>query len=130
VGGFIELFAFAKVIEEFPFEILCMGVKDSGPGLSPAQVEKIFDRFYQIDGLNKTYYSSTGIGLALAKNLAEMHKGQIKVLSNKGEGASFIVELPMGKAHFTEAELENVPPYSPKTNLHDIETETPNQTNT
>ena len=80
-------------------------ISDTGPGLDKDQVNKIFERFYQIDNLNKAYYTSSGIGLSLAKNLVEMHKGIIDVNSVKGEGSVFRVLLQRGARHFQESEL-------------------------
>jgi two-component system, sensor histidine kinase ChiS len=69
-------------------------VKDSGCGIPEDKLENIFDRFYQVDGSNTREHEGTGIGLALAKELILLHKGNIKVNSKVGSGAEFIVTLP------------------------------------
>lgn len=70
-------------------------VKDTGSGIDAKEIDKIFDRFYQIDPVgsaaaNKT---GTGIGLALTKGIVELHHGTIRVESELGKGTSFIVTL-------------------------------------
>lgn len=72
-------------------------VADTGPGIATDQLTHVFNRFYQ----GKQYYSDeqgTGIGLALTKELVEMQGGQISVESSEGNGARFIVTLPLNDA--------------------------------
>ncbi len=76
-------------------------IEDTGIGMSEDQLDLIFNRFYQIEGSQK---KGTGIGLALTKELVELHKGKIKVSSTVGKGTSFIVELKKGGAHLTDDE--------------------------
>lgn len=83
-------------------------VIDTGPGLDDSQVDKIFERFYQAD-TNKTYYSSTGIGLSLAKGLIQKHFGDITVKSQPGMGSEFCMWLRTGKEHFADEELSQAP---------------------
>ncbi|MDW5287240.1 two-component regulator propeller domain-containing protein [Formosa sp. PL04] len=80
-------------------------VSDSGPGLEKDQINKIFERFYQVDHMNKTYYGSTGIGLEVVQNFVFLHKGKIEVESVKGEGTTFKIILPAGNSHFKAEEL-------------------------
>ncbi|MFS4483902.1 two-component regulator propeller domain-containing protein [Hyunsoonleella sp. 2307UL5-6] len=80
-------------------------ISDSGPGIDEEQVDKIFDRFYQVGNLNNTYYGGTGIGLEVVKNFVQLHKGNIKVESKLDVGTSFKINLPLGKSHFNEDEL-------------------------
>lgn len=61
-------------------------IEDSGPGISKEDLDKIFERFFQVEG---TEDKGTGIGLSLVKELVELHKGQISVESNKGNGTVF-----------------------------------------
>lgn len=72
-------------------------VSDSGPGMPAEEADKIFDRFYQVEG---TEAQGTGIGLALVKELVDLHGGQISVESVRGEGATFKVTLPCRKEDF------------------------------
>jgi len=86
-------------------------VFDSGIGIAPEHVHKIFERFYQVDASPTREQEGTGIGLALTKELVELHRGQISVTSELGRGTSFTVMLPLGKKHLTPEEIvpEEVP---------------------
>jgi len=72
-------------------------VKDRGEGIDEKELPHIFDRFYQVDGSTTRQHEGTGIGLALTKELVELHKGKIEVISKKGEGSEFIILLPLGE---------------------------------
>jgi signal transduction histidine kinase len=69
-------------------------VVDDGPGIPEDQLEPIFDRFHQVDGSASREHGGTGLGLALARELARLHGGNVTVRSRLGEGAAFRVELP------------------------------------
>ncbi|MUU79135.1 two-component regulator propeller domain-containing protein [Winogradskyella endarachnes] len=87
-----------------------ISISDTGPGLKEEQIANIFERFYQVDNLNKTYYGGTGIGLEVVQNFVKLHKGKIKVTSELGVGTTFTIILPAGNACFSETETltENV----------------------
>ena len=70
-------------------------IADTGKGISPENLRNIFDRFYQVDGSNTREYEGTGIGLALAKELIELHKGRIQVISSLNEGTEFTITFPV-----------------------------------
>ncbi len=80
-------------------------VSDTGSGLKKEQLNKIFDRFYQVDNLNKSYYGGTGIGLEVVRSFVELYKGKVEVDSVVNEGTTFSVILPLGKKHFDENEI-------------------------
>ena len=86
-------------------------VKDTGSGIDAKEIDKIFDRFYQIDPINSTDAgkSGTGIGLALTKGIVELHHGTIRVESELGKGTSFIVTLRLGNKLFTEEQISRNP---------------------
>ncbi len=69
-------------------------VSDTGPGIPETEQEKIFDRFYQVDASFSREHPGTGIGLALARELARLHGGDLTVRSNVGEGSTFRASLP------------------------------------
>ena len=81
-------------------------VHDNGIGISPSNLEKIFDRFYQVDNSQTREYEGTGIGLALTKELVELHHGTISVTSSPSAGTAFSVKLRLGHAHFKADEIQ------------------------
>lgn len=72
-----------------------MSVSDTGIGIDPADQQRIFERFVQVDSSVSRKYSGTGLGLSLAKEYAEMHGGRIEVDSALGRGSTFTVHLPV-----------------------------------
>ncbi len=70
-------------------------VRDSGMGIPQDRLPHIFDRFYQVDASQVREHEGTGIGLALVKELVELHRGKISVESAVGFGATFTVQLPV-----------------------------------
>ena len=71
-------------------------VSDTGIGIPEGRVEFIFDRFYQVDDSHTRQHEGSGIGLALTKELVELHGGSITVNSVPGVGSVFTVRLPVG----------------------------------
>lgn len=69
--------------------LLALKVEDSGMGIPADKLSFIFDRFYQADDSHKKQYEGTGIGLALVKELVELHQGKITVVSNVNKGTVF-----------------------------------------
>lgn len=80
-------------------------VKDEGQGLSADKVRHIFDRFYQAGHADAAHFGGTGIGLALTKELVELHKGSISVESQLQVGTEVTVLLPMGKEHLGASQI-------------------------
>ena len=72
-----------------------MRVTDTGPGIDKDKLETIFDTFHQLDGSSSRKWGGMGIGLALAKHIVELHKGELSVESKVGEGSTFTVILPV-----------------------------------
>jgi signal transduction histidine kinase/ligand-binding sensor domain-containing protein/DNA-binding response OmpR family regulator len=84
---------------EYPEGIAEIKISDTGIGVSPEELTKIFEPFYQTREA-KQVESGTGIGLALAAEYVKLHHGEIKVESTKGKGSTFTVLLPLGNSHF------------------------------
>jgi signal transduction histidine kinase/DNA-binding response OmpR family regulator len=89
----------------FPSGSMDISISDTGPGIPRDQLCNVFDRFYQSDRTSEHHRKGTGIGLAIAKELVELHHGEIKACSNKSEGTEFIIRLPMGDAHLEPDEI-------------------------
>jgi signal transduction histidine kinase len=79
-------------------------VKDDGPGFPPEMAERLFERFFQVDMGETRRYGGTGIGLALAREIVELHGGRIRAESDRG--ARFTVELVKDKEHFRAEVLD------------------------
>jgi len=78
-------------------------VIDSGPGIPPEHLAHVFERFYQVDESSTRAQPGTGIGLALAKELVELHGGSIAV--DGAGGATFTVTLSLGRAHLRDDQI-------------------------
>ena len=68
-------------------------VADTGIGIAPEDQEKVFDRFYRVDKARSREMGGNGLGLAIAQEIVNLHKGHIRIESTLGKGTTFIVEL-------------------------------------
>ena len=85
------------------FEII---VSDTGIGIEENKIEKIFERFYQIDNDQTKSNFGTGIGLHLAQSLVKLQHGVLSARNRReGQGSEFIIRLPMGREHLTDMEM-------------------------
>ncbi|PIR40354.1 MAG: hypothetical protein COV33_00135 [Candidatus Zambryskibacteria bacterium CG10_big_fil_rev_8_21_14_0_10_34_34] len=72
-----------------------IAVKDSGTGIDPSEINKLFAKFSRTKEANKTSVTGTGLGLYVAKKIIEAHRGDIKIYSEGvGKGSTFTIELP------------------------------------
>ena len=69
-------------------------VTDSGCGIEQSEVNRVFDKFFRASNEEVKKESGTGLGLSLARNIVQMHKGDIQVESKLGMGSSFTIILP------------------------------------
>lgn len=83
-------------------------VIDSGIGIREDQLPHLFQRFRQAEGSANRSYEGTGLGLALVKELVEMHGGQVTVESTYGAGATFTVWLQLGMAHLPPKQIIDI----------------------
>ncbi len=72
-----------------------LAVSDEGPGIAPEHLESIFDRFWRADEARTRPDGGSGLGLAIVRQIAEAHGGSIEVHSQTGEGATFVLRLPL-----------------------------------
>ncbi|MGC3943886.1 MAG: ATP-binding protein [Chryseolinea sp.] len=76
-----------------------VSVEDSGVGIPTSEIEKVFDRFFQVDSSQTRNYEGSGLGMALSKEFVDLHQGKIEVESKVGEGTTFKVMLLLGTEH-------------------------------
>jgi signal transduction histidine kinase/DNA-binding response OmpR family regulator len=93
----------------FPEGYVEISVSDTGHGIPAEQLVHIFDRFYQADATYEYHEKGSGIGLALSKELVELHHGTIEARSREGEGSAFIIRLPLGSEHLAPGEIVDLP---------------------
>jgi signal transduction histidine kinase len=74
-------------------------VRDTGIGIAPAEVERVFDRFHRVENARARTHEGSGIGLALVQELVRLHGGVVRVDSQPGQGSAFTVTLPRGHGH-------------------------------
>lgn len=77
-------------------ETLVISVRDSGVGMTPDEIQVALTPFGQVDGGRSRLREGTGLGLPIAKALAELHGGKLEVKSEKGKGTNVIITLPAG----------------------------------
>ncbi|HET9094463.1 MAG TPA: SpoIIE family protein phosphatase [Solirubrobacteraceae bacterium] len=103
VHGSIRVRLFAAADE------LVLAVADTGPGIPAAEQERIFERFHRVRELQARSHEGTGIGLALVREIVELHGGEIDLHSVVGEGSEFVIRVPLGRAHLPAEHVTDVP---------------------
>ena len=81
-------------------------VRDTGTGIPPAELPKLFDRFHRVEGAKGRSFEGSGIGLALVQELVKIHGGAIAVDSEEGRGTTFTVTIPMDASRFEADRVE------------------------
>jgi signal transduction histidine kinase len=74
--------------------VAVIAVRDDGPGIAPAEQERLFERFFRADAVRRSSVHGSGLGLAISRDIARAHGGDITVHSVPGAGATFVVTLP------------------------------------
>lgn len=106
-GGSVKVSCYLMNPDQSP-ELL-LEVRDTGIGIPSEHQTHIFDRFYQVNGKHQIKKAGTGIGLALTRELVELHKGSITVESQPDAGALFTVKLPVYQTAFPPEWLSGKP---------------------
>ena len=88
-----------------PIAIVSLEVTDTGIGIAPDKLTRVFDKFTQADGSTTRVYGGTGLGLTITKRIVEMMDGRINVRSTLGQGSTFAVRIPLPID--TEARVES-----------------------
>ena len=103
-------------ITEKDKDTVLIKISDTGIGIPESEIPKLFDRFYQVDSSQTREYEGSGLGLALTKELVELHHGTITVKSSVGNTKTrkagwteFTIELPRGEYHLMEDEILKKP---------------------
>lgn len=86
-----------------------ISVSDTGIGIPEADLPRIFERFYRVPGAVGRSLEGTGIGLALVRELVELHGGKVAVTSAVGKGTTFDIEIPKGYDHLPQTSVSQTP---------------------
>ncbi|MBX9581602.1 MAG: PAS domain S-box protein [Gemmataceae bacterium] len=84
-------------------------VDDTGAGIPPADLPRVFDRFHRVEGSRGRTHEGTGIGLSLVRELVHLHGGEVGVESAVGVGTAFTVAVPFGTAHLPADQVAAAP---------------------
>lgn len=90
--------AVVEVRAETAADRLRIDVEDHGFGIPKADLERVFERFYRVDQARSRSTGGTGLGLAIVRHVATNHAGEVRVESRLGEGSTFSLILPAGRA--------------------------------
>jgi len=80
-------------LDDGPTELV-VRIRDAGPGIAPAELERVFEPFYRLDGSRSRDTGGTGLGLAIARNVAQAHKGSVRLANLPGGGLEALLILP------------------------------------
>jgi PAS domain S-box-containing protein len=105
-GGSVRL-SVERTAEYEDQSTLCFKIKDTGIGMDKDYLPRIFDAFSQEDSTRKNKYGSTGLGMAITKNMVEMMNGTISVESEKGEGTEFTLVIPLRNSLYSGVSSED-----------------------
>jgi signal transduction histidine kinase len=100
---------------------LRFSISDTGIGIAPENIPKLFQPFIQIDSALNRKYEGTGLGLALVKQIADLHGGKVSLTSELGVGSCFVVDIPYKNTALTPSDSQT------PINLN-LETDKPEQT--
>nr|WP_037082242.1 ATP-binding protein [Neorhizobium vignae] len=85
-------------------------IRDTGTGIAAEELPRLFERFHRIEGAKGRSFEGSGIGLALVQELVHLQGGDIRAESRLGEGTSFSIAIPFGKAHIPPEQMRSSQP--------------------
>jgi len=88
---------------------LYIDIKDTGPGIAPQNLQRLFEAFYQIDNPNRDQHQGVGLGLSIVQTICRLLDHAITIESRVGEGSTFTVQLPRGVATAVSAKPIEIP---------------------
>jgi signal transduction histidine kinase/CheY-like chemotaxis protein len=94
-----------SLIVAAPGDVLTLVVADSGIGIAPQDMDRLFHRFQQVDSSTTRRYGGSGLGLSICRELAELMGGSVTVESRAGAGSRFVVTLPLPRVALAPASL-------------------------
>lgn len=103
-------------------QLISISIKDKGVGIPKNKIPLVFQRFTTLSEAEHPY-KGYGIGLALSYELIKLHHGNIEIESEENKGARFIIQIPAGKQHFNEDEVNFKESETPSTHLTNIDIE-------
>ena len=110
-GGDVQVkLKYLKTVDQAESGSVEISISDSGKGIPRDQVERIFDRFYQVGSSDTREYEGTGIGLSLTREMITIYRGEIKVESELGKGSLFVVVIPVSREQFRQEEIVDLQP--------------------
>lgn len=90
-------------------------IRDTGTGIAAEELPRLFERFHRIEGAKGRSFEGSGIGLALVQELVHLQGGEIRAESRLGEGTSFSISIPFGKAHIPSEQMRMSQPVESNT---------------
>ncbi len=88
------------------FDHAIIRISDNGPGIPKDRLRRIFSRFYE-DNYKRNLSFGSGLGLSITYDLVRLHKGTISCQSIEGQGTTFIIDIPINKESFSEAQIDD-----------------------
>ena len=98
-------------------DVAFVEVRDRGPGLTPEQAERVFERFYRTDKARSRAHGGTGLGLSIVAAITAAHGGTVELDTTPGEGATFRALLPLMGDTAGDTPAPPPPPAAPARNV-------------
>jgi len=105
--NYIKFSGQAEIVQGAACDTLEISVIDTGIGIAPDQIQRLFQPFVQVESALNRSYNGTGLGLALVKRLVELHGGEVRLTSELGVGSCFTIAIPISP--FCDLSVESEP---------------------